>query len=51
MELDIIDSFTPAQMHDPYTAIEMLVKVTELLHRIKADKEKVDAVLDELNTW
>lgn len=50
MELDIIDSFSPAQMHDPYTAIDMLVKVTDLLHRIKADKDKVDSLVDDLYT-
>lgn len=50
MEIDILDSFTPSQMHDPYTAIDMLVKVTDLLHRIKADPQKVDSLVDDLYT-
>lgn len=50
MELDIIDSFSPAQMHDPYTAIDMLVKVTDLLHRIEADPQKVDSLVEDLYT-
>ena len=50
MELDIIDSFSPAQMHDPYTAIDMLVKVTDLLHRIKADPQKIDSLVEDLYT-
>jgi hypothetical protein len=50
MEIDILDSFTPSQMHDPYTAIDMLVKVTDLLHRIKADPQKIDSLVDDLYT-
>lgn len=50
MELDIIDSFSPTQMHDPYTAIDMLVKVTDLLHRIKADPQKIDSLVEDLYT-
>ena len=50
MDIDIIDSFVPSQMHDPYTAIDMLVKVTDLLHRIKADPDKIDALVDDLYT-
>jgi hypothetical protein len=50
MEIDILDSFTPSQMHDPYTAIDMLVKVTEMLHRIKADPQKIDSLVDDLYT-
>lgn len=50
MELDIIDSFSPAQMHDPYTAIDMLVKVTDLLYRIKADPQKIDSLVEDLYT-
>ena len=50
MELDIIDSFSPPSMHDPYTAIDMLVKVTDLLHRIKADPQKIDSLVEDLYT-
>lgn len=50
MDIDIIDSFTPSQMHDPYTAIDMLVKVTDLLYKIKADPKKVDSLVDDLYT-
>lgn len=48
MDIDIIDSFSPATMHDPYTAIDMLVKVVDLLHKIKAAPEKVDSLVDDL---
>ncbi len=50
MDIDIIDSFSPASMHDPYTAIDMLVKVTDLLHRIKADPRKIESLVDDLYT-
>ncbi len=50
MDIDIIDSFSPSSMHDPYTAIDMLVKVTDLLHKIKADQEKIDSLVDDLYT-
>ena len=50
MELELLDSFSSPQMHDPYTAIDMLVKVTDLLHRIKADPQKIDSLVDDLYT-
>jgi hypothetical protein len=50
MELDIMESFSASPMHDPYTAIDMLVKVTDLLHRIKADPHKVDSLVEDLYT-
>lgn len=47
MEIDIIESFSP-QMHDPYTAIDMLVKVIDLLHKIEDKSGKKDSLVDDL---
>lgn len=50
MEIDIIDSFSPEQPHDPYTAIDMLVKVTELLYKVRPESDKIDLLVDDLYT-
>lgn len=51
MDEILIESFgSSSQMHDPYTAIDMLVKVTDLLYRIKADQNKIDSLVDDLYT-
>ena len=50
MDIDIIDSFASAPMHDPYTAIDMLVKVIDLFHRIKTDPDKIESLSEDLYT-
>jgi len=51
MDEILIESFGgSSQMHDPYTAIDMLVKVTDLLYKIKADQNKIDSLVDDLYT-
>ena len=51
MDEILIESFgSSSQMHDPYTAIDMLVKVTNLLYKIKADQNKIDSLVDDLYT-
>lgn len=50
MELDLVQEFSQPIGHDPYVAIDMLVKVIDLFHRIKADPEKIETLSEDLYT-
>ena len=50
MDIDLLDSFAASPMHDPYTAIDMLVKVIDLFHRIKTDPAKIESLSEDLYT-
>lgn len=49
MDTELIQSFLPPT-HDPYTAIDMLVKVIDLFHRIKGNPEYIESLSEDLYT-